>query len=256
MRKLVGVISSLLLVAGIPASAADLPPLKPVPPVPLYDWNGFYVGAGFAYHSGRTDDVFTNRAFVYPITRDTFHGSFGSIDAGYCRMAVSPVVLCGEAAVDLGRARGTSYAFTSSLQNTAIRATSTIDWMVTVGPKLGVAIDANQLFIYASMAVPPSRISAWMRPPPSSARSAPAVHRERRPVGTWAQAWNGCSRPVARRQVRLPSRRVQGTGYARSPVGPRSAPAESWTTCSAPASTITSTPATRCTDTRTANLGR
>jgi outer membrane immunogenic protein len=150
MRKLVGVIASLLLVASIPAGAADLPPLKPMPPVPLYDWNGFYVGAGFAYHSGRTDDVFTNRAFVYPITRDTFHGSFGSIDAGYCRMAVSPVVLCGEAAVDLGRARGTSYAFTTSLQNTAIRATSTIDWMVTAGPKLGVAIDANQLFIYAN----------------------------------------------------------------------------------------------------------
>ena len=51
-----------------------------------------------SYHSGRTDDVFTNRAAVYPITRDTFHGSFGSIDAGYCRMAASPVVLCGEAA--------------------------------------------------------------------------------------------------------------------------------------------------------------
>src|SRR5258708_19864505 len=109
MRKLVGVISSLLLVGGIPASAADLPPLKPVPPVPLYDWNGFYVGAGFAYHSGRTDDVFTNRAFVYPITRDTFHGSFGSIDAGYCRMAASPGVLRGEAARGPGRARGTNY---------------------------------------------------------------------------------------------------------------------------------------------------
>jgi opacity protein-like surface antigen len=65
-------------------------------------------------------------------------------------MAMSPVVLCGEAAVDLGRARGTNYAFTTSLQNTAIRSTSTIDWMVTVGPKLGLAIDANQLFIYAS----------------------------------------------------------------------------------------------------------
>src|SRR6476646_7690901 len=150
MQKLLGCVAAVLFVASIPAGAADMPPLKPVPPVPLYDWNGFYVGAGFAYHSGRTDDVFTNRALVYPITRDIFHGSFGSIDAGYCRMAASPVVLCGEAAVDLGRARGTTDAFTPSLQTTAIRSTSTIDWMVTLGPKLGRAIDANQLFIYAS----------------------------------------------------------------------------------------------------------
>jgi outer membrane immunogenic protein len=150
MKRLLGVVASVLFVASMPAGAADLPPLKPVPPVPFYDWNGFYAGAGFSYHSGRTDDVFTNGALVYPITRDTFHGSFGSIDAGYCRMAASPVVLCGEAAIDLGRARGTNYGFTTSLQNTAIRSTSTIDWMVTVGPKLGLAIDANQLFIYAS----------------------------------------------------------------------------------------------------------
>ena len=147
MKRLLGVVASVLFVASIPAGAADLPPLKPVPPVPFYDWNGFYAGAGFSYHSGRTDDVFTNGASVYPITRDTFHGSFGSIDAGYCRMAASPVVLCGEAAIDLGRARGTNYGFTTSLQNTAIRSTSTIDWMVTVGPKLGLAFDANRPFL-------------------------------------------------------------------------------------------------------------
>jgi outer membrane immunogenic protein len=150
MRKLVGVIASLLLAASVPAGAADMPAFKAAPPVPMYDWNGFYAGASFAYHSGRTDDVFTNRAFVYPITRDTFHGSFGSIEAGYCRMAASPVVLCGEAGINLGRARGTSYAFTTSVQNTYIRTTQTIDWLFTAGPKLGLAIDANQLFIYAS----------------------------------------------------------------------------------------------------------
>jgi len=149
MRKLVGVIASLLLAASV-AGAADMPAFKAAPPIPMYDWNGFYAGASFAYHSGRTDDVFTNRAFVYPITRDTFHGSFGSIEAGYCRMAASPMVLCGEAGINLGRARGTSYAFTTSVQNTYIRTTQTIDWLFTAGPKLGLAIDANQLFIYAS----------------------------------------------------------------------------------------------------------
>jgi hypothetical protein len=196
MKRLLGVVASVLCVAGIPAGAADLPPLKPVPPVPFYDWNGFYVGAGFAYHSGRTDDVFTNRALVYPITRDTFHGSFGSIDAGYCRMAVSPVVLCGEAAIDLGRARGTNYGFTTSLQNTAIRSTSTIDWMVTVGPKLGLAIDANQLFIYASGGGALAHLGVDATST-SSAQSVPAARRGRRPAGMWAPAWNGCSRPMS-----------------------------------------------------------
>lgn len=150
MSKLVGVIASLLLAANVPAGAADMPAFKAAPPVPMYDWNGFYAGASFAYHSGRTHDTFTRGPFVYPINRDTFHGSFGSIEAGYCRMAASPVVLCGEAGINLGRARGTSYAFTTSAQNTHIRTTQTIDWLVTAGPKLGLAIDANQLFIYAS----------------------------------------------------------------------------------------------------------
>ena len=137
MSKLVGVIASLLLAASVPAGAADMPAFKAAPPVPMYDWNGFYAGASFAYHSGRTHDTFTRGPFVYPINRDTFHGSFGSIEAGYCRMAASPVVLCGEAGINLGRARGTSYAFTTSAQNTYIRTTQTIDWLVTAGPKLG-----------------------------------------------------------------------------------------------------------------------
>jgi hypothetical protein len=51
MKRLLGVVASVLFVASIPAGAADLPPLKAVPPVPLHDWNGFYVGAGFSYHS-------------------------------------------------------------------------------------------------------------------------------------------------------------------------------------------------------------
>src|SRR4029079_15070196 len=106
MSKLVGVIASLLLTANVPAGAADMPAFKAAPPVPVYDWNGFYAGASFAYHSGRTHDTFTRGPTVYPINRDMFHGSFGSIEAGYCRMAASPVVLCCEAGNQSGsRAR-------------------------------------------------------------------------------------------------------------------------------------------------------
>ena len=212
MKKLVGVIASLLLAASVPAGAADMPAFKAAPPVPMYDWNGFYAGASFAYHSGRTDDVFTNRAFVYPITRDTFHGSFGSIEAGYCRMAASPVVLCGEAGINLGRARGTSYAFTTSVQNTYIRTTSTIDWLVTVGPKLGLAIDANQLFIYASGG------GAFAHLGVDSTSTVVGAIGSGSASGTQGRLVRGRRHGAAahlecRRQVRLQARRVQGLDH-------------------------------------------
>jgi len=35
MKRLLGVVASVLFVASIPAGAADLPPLKPVPPADL-----------------------------------------------------------------------------------------------------------------------------------------------------------------------------------------------------------------------------
>ncbi len=149
MKRLLGVVASVLCVAGIPAGAADLPPLKPVPPVPFYDWNGFYAGAGFSYHSGRTDDVFTNGALVYPITRDTFHGSFGSIDAGYCRMAARSCCVGKRRLIWAGRAEPTTVS-RPRCRTPPSAPPRRLTGMVTVGPKLGLAIDANQLFLYAS----------------------------------------------------------------------------------------------------------
>jgi outer membrane immunogenic protein len=150
MRKLCAAVASLLAVASIPAGAADMPPGPAVPPAPLYDWNGFYLGANFVWSLGRMHDTYFNGTQPLPIARDSFRGPFGGVEIGYCRMAASLVVLCGGAEFDFGRARGTNYAFTTLATNTYVVSTATVDWRVTVGPKLGVAIDRNKLFIYAT----------------------------------------------------------------------------------------------------------
>ncbi|HKD31679.1 MAG TPA: outer membrane beta-barrel protein [Xanthobacteraceae bacterium] len=150
MRKLLGVVAAVLFAAGVPAGATDMPMVANVPSAPLFDWNGFYVGGSFDWSLGRTHDRFFNGTQPLPIARDSFRGPLGGIEAGYCRMAVSPVVLCAEVEFDFGRARGTNYAFTTLASNTYIVSTATVDWRVTIGPKLGVAIDQNKLFIYAA----------------------------------------------------------------------------------------------------------
>ena len=149
-----------------------------------------------------------------------FHGSFGSIEAGYCRMAASPVVLCGEAGINLGRARGTSYAFTTSAQNTYIRTTQTIDWLVTAGPKLGLAIDANQLFIYASGGAALAQLGADATSTivgaiGSGSVSGPGL------AGSWAPAWSGCSPPVSASSS-ITSASISKGSTTRLLAGPRS----------------------------------
>ena len=96
--------------------------------------------------------MFPDRLLVYPINRDTFHGSFGSIEAGYCRMAASPVVLCGEAGINLGRARGTSYAFTTSAQpSRAARSLPTLKVIQVPRPTIGSASPVDGMGFVASV---------------------------------------------------------------------------------------------------------
>ncbi len=150
MKRLFAGVAYILLATCAAADAADMPPVPAVAPAPLFDWNGFYLGANFVWSQGRAHDTYFNGTQPLPIARDSFHGPFGGVEVGYCGMAMSPVVLCGEAEVDFGRAGGTNYAFTTLATNTYVSSTTTVDWRVTVGPKLGLAIDQNKLFIYAT----------------------------------------------------------------------------------------------------------
>jgi hypothetical protein len=60
MRKLLGVIAAILVAAGVPAGAADMPVAAAPPPVALFDWNGFYLGASFDWTLGRMHDRYFN----------------------------------------------------------------------------------------------------------------------------------------------------------------------------------------------------
>ena len=150
MRKLSGAVAAVLLMARHSVGAADLPPVSTAAPVPLFDRHGLYLGASFAYSQGRTDDHFLNGTQPLPIARNSFKGPMGGLEMGYCGMFRSSVVLCAEVDADFGRAQGTNYAFTALASNTYVVSTTTIDWRVTIGPKLGVAIDQNRLFIFAA----------------------------------------------------------------------------------------------------------
>jgi opacity protein-like surface antigen len=219
MRKLLGVAAAALLTASVGARAADLPPVAAAAPVPLFDWNGPYVGAHFAWSLGRAHDTYFNGTQPLPIARDSFRGPFGGVEVGYCGMRVSPVVLCGEVEADFGRARGTNYAFTTLATNTNISSTTTIDWRVTVGPKLGLAIDQNRLFIYATGGGAIANVGST-RPRTSSAGSVPAARRGRVAAGSSAPAWSGCSRPISASSSSTGTSR-SAASTPRSPAAPR-----------------------------------
>ena len=155
MNRLLGTAASLLVAAAvaaasIPASAADMPAYKAAAPLPVFDWNGFYVGASVAYGLGRTDDSYTTSvAQPVQVTRHSFRGPLGGVQVGYCGTG-GLVVLCGEVDAAFGRERGTNFGYATTNANTYIESTLTTNWLVTAGPKLGVTVDRNQLFIYAS----------------------------------------------------------------------------------------------------------
>ena len=154
MKRLVSTAAALLVATGfaaasIPARAADLPPAAPAP-LPVFNWNGFYAGASFVYGQGKTDDSYTTSvAQPVLVTRHSFHGPMGGVEAGYCGMG-GLLVVCGEVAGAFGRERGTNFGFATTNAATSIQSTLTTNWLVTAGPKLGFTVDRNQLFIYAS----------------------------------------------------------------------------------------------------------
>src|SRR5262245_42300688 len=76
------------LLAGVPAKAADMPPrasYKAPPPAPVYNWTGFYVGAGFGYGMFNADSVLIHGATGQPDTPNVTAGGrglFGTVLVG------------------------------------------------------------------------------------------------------------------------------------------------------------------------------
>jgi outer membrane immunogenic protein len=54
-----------LALTSFAASAADIPVKTPLPPAaPVYNWNGFYFGAGLGFRAARVDSTVTNETFA------------------------------------------------------------------------------------------------------------------------------------------------------------------------------------------------
>jgi outer membrane immunogenic protein len=142
---ILGAVAALVL-APTAVSAADLP-IKAPPPIILYDWTGFYIGAAGGGSIGTSDhiDVATgvSDALGYNVTGWLFGGTLGY------NWQVSSFVFGfeGDASwvsefgrnVDIGLSPPANPAFTSTTKET---------WMATVRGRAGYAV--NNLLFYAT----------------------------------------------------------------------------------------------------------
>jgi len=138
-------VAALLVVASSGAFAADLairkaPPAPP--PIPIYNWTGFYIGGnvGGAWESGTITDNFTGASFS-----NTRSGFIGGGQIGY-NWQVSPNWVLGvEGMFDGADIRSDTGTVTvpvpSAIDPTTFTATAKVDWITTVGARFGYAVN-------------------------------------------------------------------------------------------------------------------
>jgi outer membrane immunogenic protein len=166
MKRIVPVISALVLAAGGPAVAADLPVNAPVADaVPSYNWTGFYVGlnAGAAFSRGdaTTTTAFSSVGYLDPtgVTSVNASGSnrfntttfTGGVQAGYNWQADS-IVFGVETDFNYFNPSGSTSAASvypcCAPSAYAIAQSVSTSWQFTARPRLGFA--ANSWLLYAT----------------------------------------------------------------------------------------------------------
>jgi outer membrane immunogenic protein len=145
------------------ASAADMP----VKADPLFNWTGWYVGGNTGHSWGRAHNrhaTFEAVNLRNPDTQVRIRGWQGSVEGGYCwqyrpqtpymRAAINvPWVSCVEANFNLGRERGSGSSFVPGVITgtfNQIDKTESVDWVLTLGPKLGPVLDNNRLYLFVT----------------------------------------------------------------------------------------------------------
>jgi high affinity Mn2+ porin len=137
-----------LSLATTSAVADDAPAAIPVktPPVPLYDWTGFYVGAHVGYAVGGSDWTAQNTAAPGPViggTTDLFSragGLEGGFQAGYNAMLPTHVVLGFETDVTFPNYLNGALSFATPAIGQASIAEA-VEFTATARGRLGYAID-------------------------------------------------------------------------------------------------------------------
>ena len=122
------------LLAGTAAFAADLTPVAP--PVPVFTWTGFELGAQVGGAWDRTSVTLPPFADSYSSA-----GPFGGIHVGFNYQFMTPIVVGVQAEYNFAGITGNSSAFPLNYLSTSVREFGSVDG------RLGVAFD--HLLVYA-----------------------------------------------------------------------------------------------------------
>jgi outer membrane immunogenic protein len=164
MKKITIIVSALVAVSSVGAFAADMPLKAPPPAVAVYSWTGFYVGVSAGGNWGHSDPI-TYVAHVGdyfgtcgppvlcvdPVNAAgkqslKTSGFTGGVQGGY-NLQLGNIVAGIEADFEYFRSAGSTSATrpTYSTNTDTVFSSVSTDWLFTLRPRLGVALN-NWLF--------------------------------------------------------------------------------------------------------------
>lgn len=138
IQSLAGAAAGVLL-AGTSAIAADLTPVPPPVPAPVFTWTGFELGAQLGGGAGRTS---VNLFDVFDFAKSYGDaGVFGGLHVGFNYQVMGPIVVGVQAEYNFAGITGNTSATPLNYLSTSIREFGSVDG------RLGYAFD--RLLVYA-----------------------------------------------------------------------------------------------------------
>jgi outer membrane immunogenic protein len=137
---LVGICAAAFVAA--PALAADLPmKAPPAPPLPVFSWNGFYIGAniGGAWSHTTVNDVVTGLSFGTDSS-----GFIGGGQVGF-NYQMNNFVFGVEGDIDATSISKTGPGLVTGIGT--LQATAKTDWVATLAGRLGFAFDRWMVYV-------------------------------------------------------------------------------------------------------------
>ena len=146
-RILLTTVSLGVLALGSPALAADLPLKAAPPPVPVYDWTGFYVGGfgGYAFGNQNLNNALGPAGFANFTTNWETHGAFGGGEAGYM-WQLGSVVFGIEADGAGSNIQGRDNFALADVNGAPMDDFNKLKWVASVRARGGIAVDRLLLY--------------------------------------------------------------------------------------------------------------
>lgn len=142
MKKLflAGVALAPLLSSASVARAADIAPAAVIVVPEAFAWSGFYAGVHVALGTGRQgfpDD---------PDSSHRFNGVLGGVQIGFNHQLTNNLVIGLEATFGLGSLAGSTIADVAPPPIGIQRIGTRVDFLTTVGPRIGFALDRSLIY--------------------------------------------------------------------------------------------------------------